>query len=198
MSPRVSVSPVFATIRRILAHLNIIADEALYFAKEHGRNQVVTYESMEDRQSTTEFTLPKQAEPAPPKIEKLKLRIAELEDMATQFSSELEYNKSYDGLTGLPNQELFYDRIRQGIERGSRHDQLSAVLIIDIEMFSQINASLGRAGGDKLLQEVAARLNSIVRKSDGVSRLSVSRFAGDEFRGAVQRRTREGTGDLGG
>ena len=55
------------------------------------------------------------------------------------------------------------------------------MLIIDIEMFSQINASLGRAGGDKLLKEVAERLNSIVRKSDGVARLSVSRVAGDEF-----------------
>ena len=48
-------------------------------------------------------------------------------------------------------------------------------------MFSQVNASLGRSGGDELLKQVAYRLNSIVRKSDGVSRLSVSRFAGDEF-----------------
>ena len=37
---------------------------------------------------------------------------------------------------------LFYDRIHQAIERGCRHDQLAAVLIVDIEMFSQINASL--------------------------------------------------------
>ena len=115
------------------------------------------------------------------RVHDLQHRIAELEDIATQFSSELEYSKSYDQLTGLPNQILFYDRIHQAIERGCRHDQLAAVLIIDIELFSQINASLGRAGGDRLLKEVAYRLNSIVRKSDGVSRLSVSRFAGDEF-----------------
>ena len=182
--PHVTASIGVASIRDNPANpgaLNVFADEALYYAKEHGRNRVVSYDSMEGHESTAEITLPQQSPVQPPKIEKLQLRIAELEEMATQFSSELEYNKSYDGLTGLPNQELFYDRIRQGIERGSRHDQLSAVLIIDIEMFSQINASLGRAGGDKLLQEVASRLNSIVRKSDGVSRLSVSRFAGDEF-----------------
>jgi diguanylate cyclase (GGDEF)-like protein len=101
--------------------------------------------------------------------------------MASEFSSELEYSKSYDSLTGLPNQVLFYDRIHQAIERGCRHDQLAAVLIIDIDMFSQINATLGRSGGDELLKKVAYRLNSIVRKTDGVSRLSVSRFAGDEF-----------------
>ena len=164
--------------------LNIFADEALYCAKENGRNRVVSYVSIAEIEAqpdaaskTAEIKIPV----VEPKIENLQNRIAELEDIATQFSSELEYNKSYDGLTGLPNQELFYDRIHQGIERGSRHDELSAVLIIDIEMFSQINASLGRAGGDELLKEVAERLNSIVRKSDGVSRLSVSRVAGDEF-----------------
>ena len=164
--------------------LNIFADEALYCAKENGRNRVVSYASIaeieaqpDEASKTAVIEIPA----VEPKIESLQNRIAELEDIATQFSSELEYNKSYDGLTGLPNQELFYDRIHQGIERGSRHDELSAVLIIDIEMFSQINASLGRAGGDELLKEVAERLNSIVRKSDGVSRLSVSRVAGDEF-----------------
>ena len=165
--------------------LNIFADEALYCAKENGRNRVVSYPSIgeiEDKPSEL-LALVEEGHPpvVEPKIEILQHRIAELEDIATQFSSELEYNKSYDDLTGLPNQALFYDRINQGIERGCRHDELSAVLIIDIEMFSQINASLGRAGGDKLLKEIAERLNSIVRKSDGVARLSVSRVAGDEF-----------------
>jgi diguanylate cyclase (GGDEF)-like protein/PAS domain S-box-containing protein len=165
--------------------LNIFADEALYCAKENGRNRVVSYAAIAEIENKPAelLALVEEAHPpeVEPQIENLQHRIAELEDIATQFSSELEYNKSYDELTGLPNQALFYDRIHQGIERGSRHDEISAVLIIDIEMFSQINASLGRAGGDKLLKEVAERLNSIVRKSDGVSRLSVSRVAGDEF-----------------
>ena len=165
--------------------LNVFADEALYCAKENGRNRVVSYASIAEIENKPAelLALVEEAHPpvAEPQIESLQNRISELEDIATQFSSELEYNKSYDDLTGLPNQALFYDRIHQGIERGCRHDELSAVLIIDIEMFSQINASLGRASGDKLLKEVAERLNSIVRKSDGVARLSVSRVAGDEF-----------------
>jgi diguanylate cyclase (GGDEF)-like protein/PAS domain S-box-containing protein len=164
--------------------LNILADEALYCAKENGRNRVVSYASIAEieGQSTEPATSAGHLIPeVEPKIENLQHRIAELEDIATQFSSELEYNKSYDTLTGLPNQALFYDRITQGIERGCRHDELSAVLIIDIEMFSQINASLGRSGGDELLKEIANRLNSILRKYDGVARLSVSRVAGDEF-----------------
>ena len=164
--------------------LNIYADEALYSAKENGRNRVVSYVEIAEivgSSSETAVTDQPQAALAEPEIENLQHRIAELEDIATQFSSELEYTKSYDNLTGLPNQALFYDRIHQGIGRGCRHNELSAVLIIDIEMFSQINASLGRSGGDALLKEIAERLNSIVRRSDGVARLSVSRVAGDEF-----------------
>jgi len=184
--PRVTASLGVASIHdnpKDPAALNNFADEALYGAKQTGRNRVVCYASMSEDEELTEIS----AAAATPEsddvtdVHNLQHRIAELEDIATQFSSELEYSKSYDQLTGLPNQILFYDRIHQAIERGCRHDQLAAVLIIDIELFSQINASLGRAGGDRLLKEVAYRLNSIVRKTDGVSRLSVSRFAGDEF-----------------
>lgn len=164
--------------------LNIFADEALYCAKENGRNRVVCYASIADIEAeTAELKAAEKPRLAveEPEIENLQNRIVELEDIATQFSSDLEYSKNYDDLTGLPNQGLFFDRIRQSIERGGRHDHLTAVLIIDIEMFSEINARLGKTGGDGLLKKVAERLNSIVRKSDGVSRLSVSRFAGDEF-----------------
>jgi diguanylate cyclase (GGDEF)-like protein/PAS domain S-box-containing protein len=164
-------------------NLNHLADEALYAAKQTGRNRVVSWASKSAIEDETGIAVGETAqEPAEgSNVANLQNRIIELEDMASQFSSELEYSKSYDALTGLPNQLLFYDRIHQAIERGCRHDQLAAVLIIDIDMFSQINASLGRTGGDELLKQVAYRLNSIVRKTDGVSRLSVSRFAGDEF-----------------
>ena len=166
------------------AALNVFADEALYCAKENGRNRVVSYSAIADIEAQTaekESAENPQLAVVEPGIESLQDRIVELEDIATQFSSELEYSKNYDSLTGLPNQGLFYDRICQAIERGGRHEQLTAVLIIDIEMFSQINARLGRTGGDDLLKKIAERLNSIVRKSDEVSRLSLSRFAGDEF-----------------
>ena len=188
--PRVTASLGVASLHDKPADpsmLNILADEALYSAKQSGRNRVVSYASIAIREKHVEddaapIVAEAAREPASESwAENLHDRIAELEVIASQFSSELEYTRSYDELTGLPNQELFYDRVRQGVERGVRHDQLAAVLIIDIELFSQINASIGRAGGDKLLKEVAERLNSVVRSTDGVSRLSVSRFAGDEF-----------------
>ncbi len=184
--PRVTASIGVADIEdgpKDPAELNHLADEALYAAKQSGRNRVVGWAAMAKADDGGEMPAPAQgvAEDGASSVAELHTRIAELEDIATQFSSELEYSKSYDTLTGLPNQVLFYDRIHQAVERGCRHDQVAAVLIVDIEMFSQVNATLGRAGGDELLKKVAYRLNSIVRKSDGVSRLSVSRFAGDEF-----------------
>jgi len=159
------------------------ADEALYTAKESGRNRVARWHAEPTSRSIpiideSEIAL---ESTDTTEIRGLQNRIVELESIASQFSSELEYKQSYDSLTGLPSQFMFYDRILQAIERGHRHDQLSAILVIDIEMFSQINSTLGRAGGDLLLQEVARRLNTIIRKTDGVARLTVSRFTGDEF-----------------
>lgn len=168
--------------------LNNLADEALYVAKESGRNKVVRWQAkpVSNTQSMEEISQVEQvqdyqATPEPQDVASLQNRIHELENIATEISAELEYNKNYDPLTRLPNQILFYDRIKQSIERGVRHGQLVAVLVIDIEMFSKINSTMGRSAGDTLLKEFAQRLNVSLRKSDGISRLTVSRFAGDEF-----------------
>lgn len=182
--PRVTASLGIATFHdnpKNPGDLNNMADQALYVAKETGRNKVVRWtadaEKNADNVPVTEPEIEEELE----EVTELKIRINELEELASSVSAELEYNQSYDVLTGLPNQVLFYDRVHQSIERGYRHDQLAAVLIIDIEMFSQINTSLGRSIGDQLLQQFSERLNTIFRKSDGVTRLTISRFTGDEF-----------------
>ena len=167
--------------------LTNLADEALYVAKESGRNRVVRWQpesnrvvSDEDVQHDATISM-KPVTSNTEEVKGLENRIDELENIASQFSEELEYAQSHDSLTKLPNQVLFYDRVSQAIERGIRHDQITAVFVVDIERFSQVNATLGRSIGDALLQEVAGRLNTTFRKSDGISRLTVSRYAGDEF-----------------
>jgi diguanylate cyclase (GGDEF)-like protein len=89
---------------------------------------------------------------------------------------ELAFMATHDTLTGLPNRTLIVDRLQQMLLR-SRHTQTPvAVLFIDLDNLKNINDTLGRGAGDKLLQAVAARLDGVVRDVDALGRLG-----GDEF-----------------
>lgn len=82
----------------------------------------------------------------------------------------------YDALTRLPNRALLQDRLRQVIANARRGGHEAAVLFADLDRFKYINDSLGHVAGDTLLQEVAKRLQGLLRESD-----IVSRTGGDEF-----------------
>ncbi len=89
---------------------------------------------------------------------------------------EKEHQALHDALTGLPNRELFRDRIDQVVRRGRRHGEHAVVMIMDLDHFKEINDTLGHHMGDLLLEEVARRLKRALRDSDTVARLG-----GDEF-----------------
>jgi len=82
----------------------------------------------------------------------------------------------YDSLTGLPNRNLFNDRLARAVTVAQRGSGSFAVLYIDIDRFKQVNDRLGHDSGDELLRQVAARLQRGLRQSDTVARLG-----GDEF-----------------
>ncbi len=90
--------------------------------------------------------------------------------------SRLSYLAHYDGLTGMPNRMLFADRLQQAMFDADRHERLVGVAFLDLDRFKNINDSLGHDAGDQILQEVSARLSTVVRKGDTAARLS-----GDEF-----------------
>ncbi len=103
----------------------------------------------------------------------------------TQFTDITEKKKqdelilsqaNYDQLTGLPNRNLFKDRLEMEIKKSRRNGARLAVLFLDLDHFKDINDTLGHDKGDDLLSEVAARIKSCVDKSDTVARLG-----GDEF-----------------
>jgi diguanylate cyclase (GGDEF)-like protein len=100
------------------------------------------------------------------------------EDVTSRRSDEerLQYLAHYDSLTRLPNRTLFYDRLGQNIAHARRENRMAAVIFVDVDHFKHVNDTLGHAAGDRLLQQVAQRLEQSVRADDTVGRLG-----GDEF-----------------
>jgi diguanylate cyclase (GGDEF)-like protein len=82
----------------------------------------------------------------------------------------------YDELTGLPNRRLLLDRFIQAAALANRHGELFALLFFDVNNFKGVNDKLGHVAGDQLLQQVATRLSSSMRRSD-----TACRYGGDEF-----------------
>jgi diguanylate cyclase (GGDEF)-like protein/PAS domain S-box-containing protein len=93
-----------------------------------------------------------------------------------QQEARLAHLAQHDALTGLPNRVLLADRMRQAIAQARRNGQLLAVCYLDLDGFKPVNDNHGHAQGDRLLVEMARRMQGILRGGDTVARLG-----GDEF-----------------
>lgn len=94
-----------------------------------------------------------------------------------EAQEQLLHNSLHDGLTGLPNQRLFMERVQQAIEQSKQQNNyLFAVLFLDLDRFKVVNDSLGHLQGNQLLIAISHRLKSVLRVGD-----IVARFGGDEF-----------------
>jgi diguanylate cyclase (GGDEF)-like protein len=90
--------------------------------------------------------------------------------------SQIRHQATHDRLTSLPNQLLFEDRVNQAVQRARPLREKLAVLMIDLDDFQKVNASLGHAMGNELLKRVGGRLTGAVREGDTVARMSADDF----------------------
>jgi diguanylate cyclase (GGDEF)-like protein len=92
--------------------------------------------------------------------------------------SRIAYMATHDPLTDLPNRSFLRDRLSQLLLAAAKGDsaRLTALLLLDLDRFKEINDTLGHAAGDRLLRNVADRLRKLVGDET-----SVARLGGDEF-----------------
>jgi diguanylate cyclase (GGDEF)-like protein/PAS domain S-box-containing protein len=86
----------------------------------------------------------------------------------------------HDSLTGLGNRALLFDRLTHACESGD----LASVLYADLDEFKRVNDTYGHESGDTLLKEVARRIETVMRRSD-----TITRVGGDEFAAVLARST---------
>lgn len=104
--------------------------------------------------------------------------VTKINDITERYEAQekLRHLADHDILTGLPNRRMFSERLTEALYRGKRHNQIVAVFFIDLDRFKVINDSLGHSVGDKVLQDIAARLKQRIRITD-----TLARSGGDEF-----------------
>jgi len=97
-------------------------------------------------------------------------------DEIKAVGDKFAYLSQHDGLTQLPNRELFYESLSQAILHAQFHQQSLALLFLDMDNFNIINNTLGSDIGDQLFKAIAERLRRYTAPCDIVARLQ-----GDEF-----------------
>src|SRR6185369_13778783 len=90
----------------------------------------------------------------------------------------LLHDAVHDHLTGLPNRELFLDRLEAVLAFAKTSaDIRPTVMVIDLDRFKQVNDSVGMAVGDSILLTLARRLGRLLKPHDTLARLSGDQFA---------------------
>ncbi|MER6418583.1 EAL domain-containing protein [Streptomyces sp. NPDC001137] len=104
-------------------------------------------------------------------------QLALMEDTTERrlLNLRLRYEATHDALTGLPNRTFFFERLEKAL--GAGQGQRYGLCYLDLDGFKTVNDSLGHAAGDRLLVEVADRLQGCATAPGEM----VARLGGDEF-----------------
>src|SRR3569623_292446 len=106
----------------------------------------------------------------------LERRVVERTEQLSPLNQQLAHQAMHDTLTHLPNRALFNDRLRTTLLGARREKTSFAVICVDLDLFKEINDTMGHHAGDMVLLHVAEACNRTLRDSD-----TVARMGGDEF-----------------
>ncbi len=111
------------------------------------------------------------------------MSVASITDITDRKKAERELERQafHDELTGLPNRQLFQDRLRRAMLASSRAGTQVGLLLLDLDDFKHVNDTLGHSAGDKVLRMAAERFAGVLRREDTLARLG-----GDEFAVVVE------------
>ncbi|MGU3542434.1 EAL domain-containing protein [Methylobacterium sp. A52T] len=102
--------------------------------------------------------------------------IADVTEIKTA-EERLLHDAVHDSLTGLPNRELFGDRLDAALAFAGQDQRLKpTVIVLDVDRFKGINDAIGLSAGDSILLTLSRRLGRLLRPQD-----TLARVAGDEF-----------------
>jgi diguanylate cyclase (GGDEF)-like protein len=104
------------------------------------------------------------------------LRVKQLQDELRARADELDRVSRTDHLTGLHNRRHMEEHLQILKASARRHGYPHAVLVIDVDHFKAVNDQLGHTAGDRVLQEIARRLEASLRTED-----VLGRWGGEEF-----------------
>ena len=88
----------------------------------------------------------------------------------------LRYQALHDGLTGLPNRVMLFERLEKAVDGARQSLSMAALMLMDLDRFKEVNDTFGHHFGDMILKQVAFRIQNQLRPEDTVARLG-----GDEF-----------------
>ena len=157
------------------------ADQALYAAKQSGRNRVLAYDP-----KVTKLAAPAQPEqPAEEDAAGSTARLVELEAMVKERNRDLEMLREHHALTGIPKRALFLQRVETEIQRAHRFNTKVGVLSVEIKDLGRIVATFGHAAADALVVDVIAQLEDSLRQTDVVAEItehhSISHITSNEY-----------------
>lgn len=167
----------FQGIGNIVSKESVITQGEIYAALAAGETQFIGEVKHIDFSGTTIYTVLRLAI-APgyeDTWEKVFISVIDITERKKN-ESYLEYLSTHDQLTGVANRSLMYDRLNHAIEIAKRNRKMVAVFFLDLDGFKNINDQFGHLIGDKLLVQIAKRLEKNLRSAD-----TVARFGGDEF-----------------